>query len=133
MKPIKDYFKNARVGDRVEHVDGDIGVIKSIVEGPYPIGVLFDNYPICFFNLEGATIGGYNHQALFYEGIKIILPPEPKRKVKKTYWVNTYKPYDDGAPFYFGRTAYDCKEDAQMYCDGGNYLGAFPIDVETEE
>ena len=89
MKPIKDYFKNARVGDRVEDLVTGPGKILHIDKyDELPICVEFDRKFTCAekYKMNGSIT---DRQRLFYEGIEIIPPPEPRRK--KKVWVNLYK------------------------------------------
>lgn len=116
MKPIADYFKNARVGDRVEHVDGDIGTVEEIRGDSEGIGVKFGSSELIYYGVDGTHIANSKHQHLYYEGIEIIPPPEPKRK--KKVWVNLYRESggrDNELRGWFHLTKQDAEK--QMKCE----------------
>ena len=78
-------FSNAKVGDRIWNVVQGWGEVVQIDNDPiYPLGIQFENGITEKFTLDGKGNRRDKYPCLYWDEIKIIPPPKPKRKVKKT-------------------------------------------------
>lgn len=91
------YFDNVQMGDEVECLINGVGKVIQILEGEGRqriIHVEFETRQIDDYTKGGANFTSGSKQILFYKGVRIISPPEPKRKTKKINvidrWVNKY-------------------------------------------
>lgn len=88
----KPMFADVKVGDRVWSVLCGWGVVVDIDTSHYPVDVNFDAGSCDCFTFEGKQEIRDTSPALFWDEIKIVPPPRPKRKVTKTLegWINLY-------------------------------------------
>ena len=83
-------LENARPGDRVWSMRHGWGVVEVVNDTDYPITVKFD---FCYktFTFQGLEYEEDLIQVLFWDEVKIVAPPRPKRKVKTVVaWANIY-------------------------------------------
>ena len=86
-------FESARVGDEVECLLHGKGVIEKIVlSDPYPIRVRMITGKYQYYTVTGSPFADRG-RTLFWPGVKVIAPEEPKRTVRKeiVLWMNSYK------------------------------------------
>lgn len=94
-------FRDVKVGDRVWSTIGGWGTVERIDNGGfYPVVAKHDApFPVanelCSFTISGKA-WAYGPQCLFWDEVKIVPPPRPKRKVKKVVegWVNLFEDTD---------------------------------------
>lgn len=136
MIEIKQDFSKARVGDRAwSSVYGE-GVILAVdIKGDWPIAVKFiENSFVIRFNYNGFEHNTQYFSTLFHANIfeqLTHMPEPPKRKVKKTVWVNLYS---ENNWVITGKSLYNSKVSAeQNIVSLGVYIGTYPIEIEVEE
>ena len=98
-------FSSARVGDRVWEVRWGWGTVVSIkTDNSYPVNVELDIGGGEFnFTFDGKFESTDLHPSLFWDKILFVVPPRPKRMVKKTLegWVNVYPDDSPVKRFHF--------------------------------
>jgi len=98
-------FSSARVGDRVWEVRWGWGTVVSIkTDNSYPVNVELDIGGGEFnFTFDGKFESTDLHPSLFWDKILFVVPPRPKRMVKKTLegWVNVYPEDSPLKTFHF--------------------------------
>ena len=88
-------FKDARVGDKVWSVSQGWGVIVDINKSEYPVVVEFkESGTRRVFTYEGRWVATDPYPSLFWDEVKIVPPPKPKRKVTRVVegYFNVYPP-----------------------------------------
>jgi hypothetical protein len=126
-------FRDAKVGDRVWDITSGWGKINNIISWPteYPVVVVFgeDEFPYSYTYQGRMTTSDIN-PSLFWDEVKIIPPPKPKQKVKKTLWLNIFN-IECGSYTIFG---YGTEQTADGY-GNRNRLGnkAHKVEIEYNE
>ncbi len=90
---IKNDLTGVRVGDKLwDAAEGEWVEVTSIGSDTYPIVVKNENRHFTACTLSGLVYADSGIPRYYWDEIKIIPPPRPKRKVKKTVelWVNIY-------------------------------------------
>ena len=127
-------FKNARVGDKCYHLQFGEMIITRI--GYDTIDAVPTNEHHGITCVVFYTDGRYNSDdespLVYHSKPAFCEPPPPKRKVKKTFWINWYEK-KSGEIIALGY--YHDEETAVGSCifSSFKYLGAFPTEIEYEE
>lgn len=114
-------FSNAKVGDRIWNVVQGWGEVIQIDNDPiYPLGIQFENGIAEKFTLDGKGNRRDKYPCLYWDEIKIIPPPKPKRKVKKTVegWASIYHLNPDGVTQLFMHNTKESAEKCNVKCEG---------------
>jgi hypothetical protein len=133
-------FKDAKAGDRVWSVRRGWGSVKAIHEGGYSIIVKFENCPeLGSYGYDGMEFHHDVFPTLFWDEVKIVPPPKPKRKVKKViegYMQFTENRANGGAAFWVSNL-FETEDGAVQHADGVRPLAGKPVYIrhgyEVEE
>lgn len=90
---IKNDLTGVRVGDKLwDAAEEEWVEVTSIGSATYPIVVRNKNGHFTACTLSGLVCTDSGTPRYYWDKVKIIPPPRPKRKVKKTVelWVNVY-------------------------------------------
>jgi hypothetical protein len=130
---MEEMFRGAKVGDKVWDFLFGWGFVIGVDFGDeeYPISVEFnDKEQNIWYSYSGVRIGT-GVPTLFWDEVKFVAPPKPKRKVKKELegWLNIY--YFSGEMFV---KCYKTKAEAEAdrYGDEERIEEARRIEVEVE-
>lgn len=82
----KPMFADVKAGDRVWGVADHWGTVEKIRGEDFV--VRFDRGVTASFSFEGKVYPNDGYPSLFWDEVKIIPPPRPKRRVTKTGWVH---------------------------------------------
>jgi hypothetical protein len=120
-------FSEAKVGDRVWNIGLGWGTINNIIKThttDYPIAILFDCGEEEEFTKDGRFWLRHKHPTLFWDEVKIIPPPRPKRKVKKVVegWIFLW-PDTCSNVVAAASSVYPTKEEAERVCVKNDALG----------
>ena len=91
----KQYLEGIKVGDKVWEYTSGWGEVSQVYTGDsgYPIKVRFGDGYYGDYDLNGRNYSDRG-PVLFWDEVKIVPPPRPKRKVKRKFWVNVYQKVD---------------------------------------
>jgi hypothetical protein len=111
-------FRDAKVGDRVWVFPIGLGEIIEIDEN---MGICVQTSGFkSWYLFDGRFTVHDQYPTLFWDEIKIIPPPKPKRKVKKTVegWANIYHLNPDGVTQLFMHNTKESAEKCNVKCEG---------------
>lgn len=85
-----DDFSDVEIGNRVFHIAYGWGTVGQISTDTFK--VTFINGAEEWFWFDGKSNRTHYNPSVFWDEIKIVSPPKPKRKVEKTIegWLNIY-------------------------------------------
>lgn len=117
------YFAQAKIGDEVTDLKYGDGVIEKILtQYSDSLEVVFKKEGMQHFFLSGKHFST-NNQTLFYRDcVEVVVKPRPKRKVKKTFWLNVYT-----------HNLHKTEKLAKVAVGIDTYIKTVPVEIEVEE
>jgi hypothetical protein len=132
------YFDEVRINDKVWdliHGWGHVCIIDREGGDIRRMVVQFNDGEKYAYWPEGREYSSdtFSRQRLFWDEVKIVPPPRPKRKIKKTIWVNVYSSPKDLTGLRIG-LPHSNKESAEANRNLYDaYIATRAIEVEMEE
>ncbi|MFA5453578.1 MAG: hypothetical protein WC248_08405 [Candidatus Methanomethylophilaceae archaeon] len=129
-------FRDAKVGDRVWDLRYGWGVVIDTSDGDLNASFMNNKIDRGYY-FDGRHLSCDVTPTLFWDEIKIIPPPRPNRKVKKTFWVCFYvNPSNGTLDSYVSFSLEDaCKSGHRYNGVDAQKIGGKPhrLEIECEE
>lgn len=94
INDMENYFSNARNGDKVFHIIHEWGTITGTADDSFIARFINKENTLIDLSFwsDGRQFRSDKNPSVFWNEVKIVPPPKPKRKAEKTIagWINIY-------------------------------------------